>query len=41
MSKLVGLLIILASVFGGYVWAGGALSALGSLLKFQSLWARV
>lgn len=28
MSKLVGLLIILASVFGGYAWAGGALAAL-------------
>lgn len=28
MSKLIGLLIILASVFGGYIWAGGVLSAL-------------
>ncbi|RTR38315.1 flagellar motor stator protein MotA [Shewanella canadensis] len=28
MSKLLGLLIILLSVFGGYVWAGGNLSSL-------------
>ncbi|MGS0729246.1 motility-associated protein, partial [Shewanella sp. 0m-11] len=28
MSKLFGLVIILLSVFGGYVWAGGALISL-------------
>ncbi len=28
MSKLIGLFIILVSVFGGYVWAGGNLSSL-------------
>ncbi|MBB1268403.1 flagellar motor stator protein MotA [Shewanella sp. SR44-3] len=28
MSKLIGLIIILASVFGGYIWAGGTLMSL-------------
>lgn len=34
MSKILGLIIILLSVFGGYVWAGGNLSSLWQPAEF-------